>query len=81
MGGEARNGIHFIENDAALRRQEQVHPGKHPAAQCPVDGSGSLLNRSGLFRCNAGGAVDGRSLEGVFFLIIKKSLGSIIFVF
>ena len=73
MGGEAGNGVHLVEQHLAPGSEEQVHPGKAPAVQRPVDSFGRLLDFLRFFRRNPGRTVDGGGLEGVLLSEVEKA--------
>ena len=72
MRREAGDGVDLVEDDAALRRQKQVDPGKAAAAETLIDPPGGLLYRGGLFRRDTGGDMDLGGRQVVFLLEIKE---------
>ena len=81
MGGEAGDGVHFIEYNFVSRGQKQVHPGEAPAVQRPVDGLGRVLDPLGGLMVDPGGAVDLGGLQCIFFLLIEKAVGKLDFIY
>src|SRR5699024_8998135 len=50
VGREARDRVHLVEHDLPPGGEEQVHPGKAPAAQRPVEDLRRLLELRRLLR-------------------------------
>ena len=75
MGSKTRNGVHLVENNHSLRRQEKVHSGEATAVQSAVDGLGRFLDIPCLFRRDAGGTVDAGGDQVILLSVVEESLG------